>query len=346
MSYIIKENETWKCLRSETYNYNFNKKTGYFERYGTSKDDDPQYSFAGPEIADIEIVEGKCSGNCPWCYKSNSIDQDINYMTFDVFKEIFHKLPRTLTQIAFGITDIDANPDFKEIVEYCRNNDYQEIVPNVTINGNNMTSEWYDFLAKNMGAVSVSHYNNDTCFNAIKELTDRGMKQVNIHKLLSESTYKSCFDLLKKRKEDSRLKDMNAIVFLSLKNKGDRNNLKPLTNQEDYNILIMAALDNNIPTGFDSCGSKKFEKFLDVHSEYEHFRQYVEPCESSLFSTYINTNGKFYPCSFIEDEIKWGKGLDVTNCNNFIKDIWNNKKTIEFRKLLLSGCRNCPYFNV
>ena len=349
MSYKIKENEIWKCLRSKDYNYNFNKKNGYFERWGKTKDskDDPNLSIYGPEIADIEIVEGKCSGNCPWCYKSNSIDQNINYMTLETFKKIFHKLPRTLTQVAFGITDIDANPDFKDIVRYCRNNDHQEIVPNVTINGDRMSSEWYDFLASNMGAVSVSHYNDDICFNTIKELTDRGMTQINIHKLLSENTYESCLDLIDQSIDDTRLSKLNAIVFLSLKEKGSKNNLKPLSSPKKYNDLINKALNTRrIKIGFDSCGANKFLNFIDEFPEYKKLEEFVEPCESSLFSTYINTNGKFYPCSFIEDEIKWGDGLDVTNCNNFIKDIWNNERTINFRKVLLEGCRSCPYFNI
>lgn len=346
--YKIIENSKAKCLRSELYNYNFDKKTGYFERWGKTKDekDDPQFSYVGPEIADIEIVEGKCSGNCPWCYKSNSIDQDIKYMNYETFVKIFNNLPRTLGQIAFGITDIDANPDFKSIVRYCRNNDYQYIIPNVTINGNNMTDEWYDFLVNNMGAVSVSHYSDDICFNAVNELTKRGMKQVNIHKLLSDNTYDSCIDLINKRISDDRLKDLNAIVFLSLKQKGDRNTLKPLIDLNKYEYLINYALDKKIGIGFDSCGSTKFLNFIDNNKKYSHFKSLVEPCESTCFSLYCNTQGKFFPCSFIEDEIKWENGLDLIKYNDFIKDIWYHEKTIDFRNNLLNKCRNCPYFKI
>ena len=53
------------------------------------------------------------------CYKCNGEDgDDTHNMTFDEFKIIFHKLPKTLTQIAFGIMDIKTNPDFFKMMEY------------------------------------------------------------------------------------------------------------------------------------------------------------------------------------------------------------------------------------
>jgi radical SAM protein with 4Fe4S-binding SPASM domain len=76
-----------------------------------------------------------------------------------------------LTQIALGVGDIDANPDIWEIMAYVREND---LVPNITINGANMTPKYYDNLFNFCGAVSVSHYDDDDiCFKAVKELTDR-----------------------------------------------------------------------------------------------------------------------------------------------------------------------------
>jgi hypothetical protein len=344
MQFRIKENSKVKLLRSENYNYNFNKKTGYFERWGKTKDNDPQFGL--PEIADIEICSGKCSGNCIWCYKSNSIDKTSHYMNFEIFKKLFHKLPRSLTQIAFGITDITANLDLKQIFEYCRNNDYQEIIPNVTINGNLMTNDWYDFLAKTCGAVSVSHYNDNKCFNAIYELTNRGLKQVNIHALLSETTYDKCFDLLKKKLKDERLEKLNAIVFLSLKEKGERNDLVRLKDFDKYSKLVSFALKNKIGIGFDSCGSTRFKKYLDNNLKYKEYTKYIEPCESSCFSLYSDDEGNFYPCSFCEGILDWEDGISILKCNDFMEDIWFNEKTNIFRKILLDKCRNCPIFKI
>ena len=98
----IVESEKAKVCQSESYNFIFNKDTGYFARWGKTKDEDPDMSPIGPEILDLEISSGgDCSGKCPFCYKCNGVNGDPTYnMTFDEFKTIFDKMPKTLTQIA------------------------------------------------------------------------------------------------------------------------------------------------------------------------------------------------------------------------------------------------------
>jgi hypothetical protein len=43
------------------------------------------------------------------------------------------------------------------------------------------------------------------------------MRQVNMHYELAEETYKNAFTVLRDIQSDPRLKNMNALVFLSLK---------------------------------------------------------------------------------------------------------------------------------
>jgi len=64
---IVKKSGDWTLLRSLFYNYDFNRRIGTLVRWGRTKDEDPVMSPVGPEIADIEIVTGNCSGGCPWC---------------------------------------------------------------------------------------------------------------------------------------------------------------------------------------------------------------------------------------------------------------------------------------
>lgn len=54
------ETETDKQVRSENYNYNFDKKTGFFVRWGKTFKDDPAIA-PFPEILDIEVSE-ICNG--------------------------------------------------------------------------------------------------------------------------------------------------------------------------------------------------------------------------------------------------------------------------------------------
>ena len=97
--------KTKKIFRSEHYNYNFDKETGFFARWGKTLEDDPEFCPYGPEILDIE-VSTVCHQGCSFCYKSNT-SKGLN-MSLETFKKIFNLMPRTLTQIAFGIGDTSS----------------------------------------------------------------------------------------------------------------------------------------------------------------------------------------------------------------------------------------------
>lgn len=72
---IIFENNDKKIVKSENYNYQFDKKTGYFARWGKTKDDNPEYAPA-PEILDLEITdicEGINGKVCPFCFPEGTM---------------------------------------------------------------------------------------------------------------------------------------------------------------------------------------------------------------------------------------------------------------------------------
>lgn len=152
MKFNVIESNTTKAIRSKYYNYNFDKRTGNFARWGQTLEDDPAYA-PGPEILDIEISSGKCSGSCKFCYKENNALKKTDNMTFPQFKNILDKMPETLTQIAFGICDIDTNPDFFKMMEYSR---AKGVIPNFTCNGYGTTPEFAEKVASLCGAVAVS----------------------------------------------------------------------------------------------------------------------------------------------------------------------------------------------
>lgn len=333
----IKETEKHKYLISPNYKFDFNKNTGFFVRVGKTKTDDPDPIIGLPEIADIEIST-ICSGAtelCKFCYKSNTSDGKV--MTFETFKKLFHKLPKTITQIAFGIGDINASEYMWDIFDYCNDNG---VKPNVTVNGKGITDDIADMLVEKCGAVAISIYDKDMSYDTVKKLTDRGLKQCNIHFMISNESLAKAYEIMDDIKNDPRLAKLNAIVFLSLKQKGRAvRNFNQLP-QEEFTKLVNFALDENIPIGFDSCSAFKFLKAVENHPNYKLFETMSEPCESSLFSSYINVEGKYFPCSFMEGEEGWTEGFDVVNCDDFIRDIWNSEKNVAFKKKVI-GCRDC-----
>ena len=335
---IIIKNDKSILLRNKNYNFNFNKRTGFFVRWGETIQDDGKLELGLPEIADIEIST-ICNGingvPCSFCYKGNTGKGD--YMNFETFKKVFHNLPPTVGQIAFGIGDIDGNPDMWKIFDYC--NEFG-VVPNVTVNGEGITEEVANNLVSKCGAVAVSLYDKEKTYNTVKLLTDKGLKQTNIHFMLSSETISKAFQLAHDYKTDDRLKNLNAIVFLSLKKQGrakcNFNSLK----DEDFKSLINFTLSNDVPIGFDSCSAQKFTKSIKGHKLEKRLNQLAEPCESTLYSMYVNTYGKFFPCSFIENTQGWEEGIDMVEIKDFFKEVWYNDNTVEFRKSVID-CRNC-----
>jgi len=332
-----------KIVKSDDYNYVFHARNGQFMRWGKTYEDDPHWSPFGPEILDIEIstiCHGPKGVPCQFCYKSNTGEG--TYMSFETFAAIFRKFPPVLTQIAFGIGDITGNPDMWKIFEHCRSHG---IIPNVTINGAGLTDDIVQKLVHYCGAVAVSHYDDDLCFDAVDRLTKAGLKQVNIHKLLAAETYESCFALVAAAKADPRLAKLKAIVFLWLKPKGDRNTFHQLADLADYRKLVDYAMAQGVGIGFDSCSAPRFVEAVKDRPDFKNIEPMIEPCESTLFSYYIDVNGCGFPCSFCEDRPEF-KGIDLTTVTNFKTEVWNHPETKLFREKILcnvdgNGCRNC-----
>lgn len=280
------------------------------------------------------------------CYKSNTTKG--TYMTLETFKKLFNKLPKSLTQIAFGAdARLVSNPDLIDIMNYTRQHG---VIPNIT--AANIDDKTAGKLADICGAVAISVYDDkNIAYDSVERLVNNGLKQVNLHFMLSDETLERAYEVINDIKTDSRLTGLNAIVFLSLKQKGRGEKFTPVE-QSDFTILVQHAFYRNVNIGFDSCGSLKFFKAL-TESQYEEYKNLVMPCESTLESSYINVNAEFFPCSFTEGNEEWKTGIDILNCNDFIEDVWNHPRINSFREKLLSTkcnnkfeCRECPYFTV
>ena len=389
----IIDTDKFKVLKSKEYNFYFNKETGFFVRFGlgdyTNKkrklskleleiylmwcniwktkfniqefaldlDTDGNDRLFLPNIADIEIstrckgvsINGSRPSPCKMCYKSNT--NNGIYMTTENFINIADKLSPLCSQIALGIGNIDQ-PNLFEIMDVCLE---KGIIPNITINGYGMTTEIYDKLAERCGAISVSYYDKDLCFDAIHELaTIRNMKQINIHAYTAENSFETVLQLIDDLQTDERVKNMNAVVLLQAKIRGNAkiNNHTQLS-QEKFNILSQKLLKSGILYGSDSCGAFKTLESFKNEPNIKDMEASVMSCESSIESCYINVNGDYFPCSFSEgidsNGLNWVNGLSVLDCNNFFEDIWFHERTRQFSESVLE-CRkckkSCPIFEI
>lgn len=329
-----------RVLNSSKYNYLFDSVSGEFWRWGKTLDDDPQFSPFGPEIADVEISVGDCSGRCPFCYKSNTPNNG-KHMTVETFEQVLDKMPSVM-QVALGLTDLDSNPDLEKILQACR---VRGVVPNFTTAGFTQeprSTEWLENILSYVGAVAVSVYPH-TVQKAYETVwhVSRYVKQTNIHLLYHQDNLAFVYQVLRDIKADWRLANLNAVVLLGLKPKGRGKEFVPL-NQHGFTHLVNYAVRNDIPIGFDSCSAHKFlnaRKNLCLPKELD---TYAEPCESGLFSIYVDSNATVWPCSFTEERTE---PLDILQ-GDFLKDVWNSPTMNQWREKLLANGRKCPEYEI
>ena len=338
-------NEFVKGIKSENFNTIFHKDNGYTLTWGKNTGDDPQLCPFGPLLIDVEITE-ICKGPggvpCEFCYKANHPHKK-DYMSLDTWKKILNNLPtQIIQQIAFGVdAQCESNPDTLDILQYTRD---MGIVPNITVA--DITQEKANQLTQLCGGVAVSRYENkDICYDSIQKLSIAGQDQLNMHLMISQETLPWIYETFNDYFTDSRLQGLNAIVLLSLKQKGRGVGHTPLT-QDQFNEMTQYALEKDIPIGFDSCSYHKFKNSIQGHPNKENILNYCDPCESSLYSWYINTRGEGFPCSFVEGVNEWEEGIDMVNIDDFVTEVWYGEKIKGFREKLTGLDRKCPMFNI
>ena len=339
---LMNETEKIKQVASNNYNYHFDKVSGKFARWGKSYSDNPEFAPA-PEILDIEVTT-ICNHGCAFCYKSNT--QSGRNMSFKMFKTIIDKFPKMLTQIAFGAdASATSNSELFKMMWYAREKGF---IPNITVADISETTA--NKLSSICGAVAVSRYkDSEVCYNSIKLLKDAGLDQVNIHILVSLETlgwiYETFEDYL-----NGKIPGLNAIVLLGLKQKGRGEHFNRL-DQKSYDSIINFALKYNIPIGADSCSGPKLINAVKERDDFKQIYDMVDPCESTLFSWYVDVDGYGYPCSFTPGTNGWKHGINMLKVDNFTNDVWNNIRTINFRQGLIlnkdhNNCRQCPIYTI
>lgn len=221
---------------------------------------------------------------------------------------------------------------------------------NSTVDQLNNLNDGYEYEE-----ITVEEYANTLPENQRQRIYNKYGMAINFHYMISEKTIDRAYDVIKAMQTDPRLVgNINAIVFLSLKQKG-RGTKYDYVTQEQYKALVDHCLANEVPFGFDSCSAAQFLESVEGTPNYTKFLELSEPCESTLFSSYVSETGVFFPCSFTEGWVEggWSKenGINVLEAEDFIRDVWNHPRTVEFRHALIGntderGCRNCPAYEV
>lgn len=346
------ETPVWKTVTNERrdYNYFFSKTDGLAVRFGSHAAEDPVYCPLGPEIADIEIVAGKCpkinGRNCAFCYKNNG-GETADCMTLAQFKEMVDFMPRNLSQIAFGITGVRTNPEFFDMMAYAKE---RGIVPNYTTNGVDLGDIEIEKTLGLCGRVAVSCYEGakSVCYDTLRRIGAAAEKRqrkfpCNIHLVLSKQTMKHVEDVLNDAAAKA-IPNLGAIVLLRMKPVGRAAGLDCELPIEYYERIVKFCFDNDIRFGFDSCGAKPVEKVL-VNMDKADLTDLIEPCESSRFSAYFNWKREYWNCSFCENNKNVMNAVNMLRFGSF-QDFWNSEEVKNVRFPKTRACESCPWYNL
>lgn len=341
----------------------FDKETGLWIT-GDCEDGTTPFRRSFPSLLDIGIM-GHCpNGKAGICAKAgiqcyqNAPNSTRDNMKLEDFKTIIDQCKGKTFQVALGgAGDPNLHENFKEIVDYCRNNG---IIPNYTTSGFNLTDKQVE-ISKQCGAVAVSQYSrleigqmpsyqiledgsriptemmqvfsetNPQTNIAIQKFLDAGIT-TNIHYVLGKNTIKEAIIRLK---NNLFPEGINAIVFLLHKpvGLGQESNMLHYDDPEVKEFFEL--IDNEkfpFKIGFDACsvpGIINFTKNIDSRS--------TETCEGSRTSAYIDAQMNMMPCSFGNQD----KSYYVSLYDNTIKEAWESEVFNNFRNHLFKACPNC-----
>jgi len=214
-------------------------------------------------------------------------------------------------------------------------------------------------------------------------LIKKTLQQINIHFMISEETYEECLKLVEMIKTDARFEGLNAVVLLGLKKCGRAEKGFNRLSDEHFSNLVNLFMSNSIGFGFDSCSANRFEAwarddvsekigkrwekdsdpdrdggsfarnaYIEMQEErLKELIQMIEPCESGLFSSYVDVNGNFYPCSFNEKPCYKFDVINGESLEDFkdkpvrFKHHWDFGLEL-WRMKLRESKRSCPEYEV
>lgn len=321
-----------KEIKTEKYQIFFNTKSGCEILTGINGNPDP-FILEMPSMIDCGIM-GHCRNKCAICYQGHFSEPN---MKLNDFKRLIDQVKDHTNQIALGGRgDPNQHENFKEIIEYARNND---VVPNYTTSGIGLTKEQVE-ISKLCGAVAVSDYDMEFTYRALKMFMDAKVK-TNIHTIFSSFSSFYCSQILRgidvwNGKVD--LNRLNAIIFLLFKACGNGAFHPEFIPEREALELFskhLGTTKTKFKIGFDSCMVNLITKY---HQFSEQEKMGLDFCESSRMSVYISPSMKLVPCSFADHGVF---GVDLNKVS--IHNAWNKSSEFQvFRSFLEKEPMKCP----
>jgi radical SAM protein with 4Fe4S-binding SPASM domain len=315
----------------------FNPQNGFYLRTGVLDENGKDsgvdvFQRNYPSLLDIGIM-GHCKNSkyCViGCYQGKISKPN---MSLAIFKNIIDQCKGKTFEVALGgFGSPNEHEDFLEIVKYAHDN---EVIPNYTTSGIELTDKQIEATKKYCGAVAVSWYRMTYTFSSISRFINAGCK-TNIHYVLSD---RSIDEAIWRLGNNDFPEGINAVIFLLFKNVGCGKNSDVLHYSDPRVERFYSAIENNhlsFKVGLDACnmpGVINFSKKINPVS--------TSPCDGGSFSAYITSDNVMLPCSF--DNVTRNYAFDLTE--HTIKEGWESETFETFRNYHRNSCPDCAFQN-
>lgn len=311
----------------------FYMRTGLLDEKGRDTGIDP-FMASFPHLIDVGVMghcihgeNGLCRAAGVQCYQSGYHIRRPD-MTVENFEKIVKECRHKTNQLALGGRgDPNQHKYFEKLLEICREND---LVPNYTTSGFDLTDEQVALTKAYCGAVAVSWYRSDYTLHTVRRFVEAGCR-TNIHYVLSKNSLAEAIERLSGK---GFVDGINAVIFLLHKpvGQGEKENMITMDNPllEKFINLVNAP---NVPykIGFDSCSVP-----MIVNKCPGIAKMTIDTCEGARFSCYISSDMVMTPCSFDREE-RYGVSLQ----GKTIYEVWNSPLFEAFRDILRKSCPSC-----
>ena len=300
-----------------------------------------------PTQAQIEITN-KCNLDCVMCPRED-LAVEYKHMDFDLFKKIIERLNEVRLITLTGWGEPFMHPRIFDMIKMCKEKGFQV---QLTTNGV-FPSESIAEKIVNSGLDSISfsidtlngnskfgHKNNEAQNNIIKLLKGRNSRKpkITIQSTIQNDGEDEIFGLIR----------WSASVGIDRVNLGrlDQRFNKELprpSREEEKEILIKAGkLGKEIGIEVDCIQyavGKGIQK--EIYKILKHaLHRFGKYCLKTYTYVYINLNGDVTPCC----------GLPLYKIDNILhrklKDIWQDRKFVEFREKQHEICGKCDLWSI
>lgn len=332
MRYLIKD-EKYRFISAFDTQTGGYVRSGIIDENGQDTGIDP-FMASFPHLIDVGIM-GHCkhgkSGLCVkagiQCYQSGLLFEEPNMALAD-FRSIAAQCRGRCNQFALGGRgDPDQHEDFQEILKICREND---IVPNFTTSGYEMTEEIARICKEYCGAVAVSWYRSEYTVKAVEMLVKAGVT-TNIHYVLGNNTIDEAIQRLR---NNDFPEGIFSVVMLLHKPAGQGKNDNVLSPADPRVKDFFEEVDKgnrSFKIGSDSCCVPGLVNYCG-----NIIPEAADPCEGGRFSCYITPDMHLLPCSF-DQKHEYGVSLREKT----IEQAWNSEQFDRFRSHLKKRCPEC-----